>query len=77
VSYVPKEAVIAGFRIPVESVYNFNPTVHFIEAYRAVFYDLRVPSFQEFARMTIWAALAMMVGMFIFKKLEARFAEEL
>jgi ABC-type polysaccharide/polyol phosphate export permease len=51
--------------------------VHIVQAYRAVFYDLRVPSLPEFTRITVAAALAMIIGMFLFRKLEARFAEEL
>jgi lipopolysaccharide transport system permease protein len=77
VNYVPQSAEIAGFSLPVESLYNLNPMVHFVQAYRAVFYDLRVPSMPEFTRMIFAAALAMMIGMLIFRKLEARFAEEL
>ncbi len=77
INYVPEQAVIAGYAVPVESLYNLNPMVHFVQAYRAVFYDLRVPSLPEFTRMAFAAALSMMIGMFIFRKLEARFAEEL
>jgi lipopolysaccharide transport system permease protein len=77
VSYVPEVAVIGGLTVPVHSLYNLNPMVHFAQAYRAVFYDIRVPSGAEFLRMTLSAAVAMLVGMWIFRKLEARFAEEL
>ncbi len=77
VNYVPQSAEIAGLSLPVEGLYNLNPMVHFVQAYRAVFYDLRIPAIPELTRMIFAAALAMMIGMFIFRKLEARFAEEL
>lgn len=77
VSLVPDSHVFAGFEVPIGTIYNLNPMVHFTEAYRALFYDLRVPEAQTFLYMTLSAALSLAGGYALFKKLEARFAEEL
>jgi lipopolysaccharide transport system permease protein len=74
---VPESHVIAGFQVPIADIYNLNPMVHFINAYRAIFYDVRVPTASEYLWMTVSAAIAMAIGLTIFRKLEARFAEEL
>ncbi|MGI8425669.1 MAG: ABC transporter permease [Actinomycetota bacterium] len=76
-SLVPDFHVIAGTRIPIKDIYNLNPMVHFTEAYRAIFYDLKVPSAQSFVFMTIGATVSLLVGYTLFKRLEPRFAEEL
>lgn len=77
ITMVPLTKVLGGFQIPVRALYDLNPMVQFSEAYRAVFYDLRAPSVFLFGRMALSAILAMLVGAWIFRKLEARFAEEL
>ncbi|MEX0790242.1 MAG: ABC transporter permease, partial [Actinomycetota bacterium] len=74
---VPEHHVIAGFNVPIKMIYDLNPMVHFIGAYRAIFYDIRVPTASEYLIMTGWAVFAMLVGYGVFRKLEARFAEEL
>lgn len=74
---VPEHHVIAGLNVPIKMIYDLNPMVHFIGAYRAIFYDVRVPSGMEYLIMAGSAAAAMLIGMSVFKKLEARFAEEL
>jgi len=74
---VPDFHLIAGHKIPIKAIYNLNPMVHFTEAYRAIFYDLRVPDGQSFIYMIIGAAVSLIVGYALFKRLESRFAEEL
>jgi lipopolysaccharide transport system permease protein len=77
ISRVPETHRIAGVNVPFKTLYLLNPMVHFTEAYRAVFYDLRLPSAKTFLYMAISAGVAMAVGLWVFRKLEARFAEEL
>lgn len=77
IARVPDSHVILGFDVPIKAIYNLNPMVHFIGAYRDIFYDVRVPSAGEYLVMAASAALAMLSGLAIFRKLEARFAEEL
>lgn len=62
---------------PMRTVYLLNPMVHFIDAYRAIFYHVRMPSFASFGYMALSAATALTFGLWLFRKLEARFAEEL
>ena len=61
----------------MRTIYFLNPMVHFIEAYRAIFYHLRSPGAEQFFYMFISAAATMSFGMWLFRKLEAKFAEEL
>ncbi|HEX2053852.1 MAG TPA: ABC transporter permease [Actinomycetota bacterium] len=77
VERVPESHVILGFDVPIRAIYDLNPMVHFIGAYRDIFYDVRVPSGGEYLLMALAAGLAMAAGMAIFRRLEARFAEEL
>lgn len=77
ISLVPQSHTIAGFEVPIRTIYDLNPMVHFIQAFRALFYDLRVPDGSSFVYMTIGAGLALAIGFSLFKKLEGRFAEEL
>lgn len=72
-----QDAVVAGVNIPVVALYHLNPMVHFTEAYRAIFYDLKVPSAGTFGWMSLSSLVAMTLGWFTFRKLETRFAEEL
>lgn len=72
-----RDAVVGGARIPVRTIYQFNPMVHFTQAYRAIFYDGRAPEARTFGWMALSALIAVAVGWFTFHKLEARFAEEL
>lgn len=77
IALVPERHVIAGFNVPVRAVYDLNPMVHFTQAFRALFYDLKLPDASTFVYMTAGAGIALLIGFSLFKKLEARFAEEL
>ncbi|MGH2771853.1 MAG: ABC transporter permease [Actinomycetota bacterium] len=77
ITLVPESKVIGGMDVPVRGLYNLNPMVHFTEAYRNIFYDLKIPGAKEFLYMAVSAALSMVVGMAVFKRLEPKFAEEL
>ena len=72
-----RDAVVGGFHVPVIAIYRLNPMVHFTEAYRALFYDLRLPRASTFGWMTLSAAVSLAIGFWTFRRLEARFAEEL
>lgn len=68
---------VRGVMIPVDALYRLNPMVHFVDAYRALFYDVRLPLASTFGWMLLSAALSLAVGLWTFRKLEPRFAEEL
>lgn len=74
---VPRTAEVWGREIPVRTLYDLNPMVHFIEAYRDLLYDLRMPSLGHFLFMAASTTVALVVGWKVFGKLEPRLAEEL
>ncbi|MGQ0679151.1 MAG: ABC transporter permease [Actinomycetota bacterium] len=76
ISFV-RDAVVGGLDIPLKALYQFNPMVHFTQAYRSIFYDLKIPPAATFGWMALSAGIAMTVGWLTFRKLQDRFAEEL
>lgn len=58
-------------------LYTANPTVQFIEAFHHVMYDLRWPTFSNFAYLTVAAVLSLAVGLVMFHRFEGNLAEEL
>lgn len=75
--YVPRYAHVVGHRIPFARLYDLNPMVRFVGMYRNMFYDLRWPALTDLAYVTGAALLSVLIGRWIFLKLEPRFAEEL
>ena len=61
---------------PLLRVYQLNPLVRFVEAYRAVLYDLRFPAFNDVAYVSVWAVAVLALGLFVFHRLDRRLAEE-
>jgi ABC-type polysaccharide/polyol phosphate export permease len=59
------------------TVYKLNPMVRFVNAYRSCLYDLRFPTAQDLVFVTAWAVLMLVVGAYVFVKLEPKLAEEL
>jgi ABC-2 type transport system permease protein len=74
---VPRTAHVLGFEVPFATLYRLNPMVRFIEIYRNLMYDLRWPAAADVAYVTGVAIVSVLVGRWIFLKLEPRFAEEL
>jgi ABC-type polysaccharide/polyol phosphate export permease len=77
IGLVPKTAQLWGHEIPVRTLYDLNPMVHFIEAYRDLLYHLRMPSIGHFLFMAVATAVSLVFGWWVFGKLEPRLAEEL
>ena len=50
---------------------------YLIDGYRAIFYNKTMPNFRELLIAFIMGIILCVVGYFVFKKLEKRFAEEL
>jgi len=76
-SFVPERAHIFGAEIPFRRLYELNPMVRFIEAYRDLFYHLRYPPLVDIAYLLGASVLVLVIGRTIFLRLEPRFAEEL
>lgn len=58
-------------------VMKLNPMTHIINAYRDIFYYQQMPNMQNLGVLFAISFVLMIVGYFIFKKLQKGFAEEL
>jgi ABC-type polysaccharide/polyol phosphate export permease len=76
VRLVPETADVAGIEIPVRQIYELNPLVSMVGAYRDVLYDLRFPSFTDVGYFALWAVGLLAFGWWLFMRLEGRLAEE-
>lgn len=76
-SVVPQRADVAGLDIPVRTLYDLNPMVRFVVAYRDLLYDLRLPSLGDVAYLVVWSAAVLALGLLVFRRFEPRLAEEL
>ena len=61
----------------VLTLYNLNPMVHFVGAFRDCLYDLRFPSLTEWAVMVGVTLASLAAGIATFRKFTPRLAEEL
>jgi len=73
-SFVEDAATRTSF--PVLRVYTLNPLVRFVDAYRAVLYDLRFPALSDVLYISGWAVAMLALGLFVFHRLDRRLAEE-
>jgi ABC-2 type transport system permease protein len=77
ISYVAdKHPVILGWHVPLLRIYNLNPLVRLVTLYRDVLYDLRFPRLVDLAYVTVWSAALLVVGLWVFRRLDRRLAEE-
>lgn len=76
-SYVPVRAELFGHDLPVRSLFHLNPVVDFVEAFRAIFYDLRAPSLRLVAYLVLVSVVSLVFGMWLFSRMEGKLAEEL
>lgn len=58
-------------------VYTHLPMAVAVQLFRTLLYDGRYPTLAQFAYLAIWAALAVWLGWWTFRRLAPRFAEEL
>jgi ABC-2 type transport system permease protein len=59
------------------TLYNLNPLVRFVEAFRDVLYDMRFPPLDHLAYLVGISVASLAVGQAVFTRLEGRLAEEL
>jgi ABC-type polysaccharide/polyol phosphate export permease len=76
-SVVPRRAEVLGWDLPLRTLYELNPMVRFVEAYRDCLYNLRVPPLGDVAALLGVAVATLVAGMAVFNRLERRLAEEL
>lgn len=67
-SIVPKKLI---------PVFNLNPMTHVIECYRAVLYEKKIPELESLISSFALGMLFLVLGYFVFQKLQKHFAEEL
>jgi ABC-type polysaccharide/polyol phosphate export permease len=73
-SYVQDQLGTTGWKI---TLYNLNPLVRFVEAFRDVLYDLRFPPVDHLAYLVGVSLATLAVGQAVFNRLEGKLAEEL
>ena len=74
---VPGTHTILGVELPVRTIYNLNPMVQFVKAYRNLIYDLRFPSLGTVTFLVGVSVASLVIGRAVFGRFEARLAEEL
>jgi ABC-type polysaccharide/polyol phosphate export permease len=50
--------------------------VRFVDAYRAVLYDLRFPALSDVLYVSAWSVALLALGLYVFHRLDRRLAEE-
>ena len=60
----------------VRWILYLNPLTEIVEGYRDIFLYHQIPGFNALVYMIVVAFLVFIIGMFIFRKLEKGFAEE-
>jgi ABC-2 type transport system permease protein len=74
---IPKDIEVLGVTIPIRELLTLNPMAVFVDAYRAVLYDLTWPTVNQWAAMLAISAVTLALGAAAFRRLEPRLAEEL
>lgn len=76
ITTVPETWNVAGRSIPLREIYGYNPLVRLVSAYRDAMYSLRMPSWTTLGYIAIWAIGLVLVGQWVFNRLDHRLAEE-
>ncbi|MPY96147.1 MAG: ABC transporter permease [Acidimicrobiia bacterium] len=69
--------VEGGVSQRVLDLFNLNPLTRLMDCWRAVLYDLRFPAWGDVAYVAGFAAVCLVVGAFVFSRLQGRLVEEL
>lgn len=77
ITLVPEHKMVHGWDIPLRKIYSMNPMVKFVEIFRDLLYDMRVPSWTSVGYVSAWSIAVLAVGYMVFKHFEPRLAEEL
>ncbi|MFM7616468.1 MAG: ABC transporter permease [Actinomycetes bacterium] len=76
ITTVPETWKVAGRSIPLREIYGYNPLVRLVTAYRDAMYSLRMPAWDTLAYIAIWAIGLLLLGQWVFNRLDHRLAEE-
>lgn len=74
---VPESKELLGVDIALRSILTANPMATFVSAYRDLLYHLRFPSLGHWAILVAIAAVSLLLGSTVFRRLEPNLAEEL
>jgi ABC-type polysaccharide/polyol phosphate export permease len=77
VTLVPDHSKLLGLNVPTRFLIDLNPMTRFTEAFRALLYDLRLPSAGSIGYLVVWSGATLAAGWWFFKRFEGRLAEEL
>ena len=77
IDLVPVRHTIFGSDFPIRAVYELNPMVGFVESFRDLIYDLRLPPLGVVSYLMVVSIAVFAGGMYLFARLEGRLAEEL
>jgi ABC-2 type transport system permease protein len=76
-SVVPDTAELFGWQVPVRTLYDLNPMVGFVEAYRDLLYHLRFPTLGSIGYLVLVSLATLAIGVAVFRRFEPKLAEEL
>jgi ABC-2 type transport system permease protein len=68
---------LLGHPIPLLTLYKLNPMTRLVEAYRDALYDLRFPPLADVLYILGCGIVMLVIGWYVFNRLEGRMAEEL
>ncbi|MGI8685253.1 MAG: ABC transporter permease [Acidimicrobiales bacterium] len=77
ISLVPDRARIFGRILPARALFELNPMVGFVESFRDLLYNLRMPPLGTLVYLTCVSLAVFGAGLYLFGRLEGRLAEEL
>jgi ABC-2 type transport system permease protein len=77
ITLVPEHSHLAGMSVPTRALIDLNPMTRFTDAFRALLYDLHLPSAGTVAYLLVWSFGTLAAGWWVFKRYEGRLAEEL
>jgi ABC-2 type transport system permease protein len=63
------------FGLSILDIYKFNPMENFVELFRQLMYDNRFPDGQLWLSCSIWAIVALVIGVVVFQRSEKKLAE--
>ncbi|MEB0001341.1 ABC transporter permease [Cryobacterium sp. 10I1] len=66
-----------GTSITILDIYRINPLERFVAVFRQLLYDNRWPNGEDFLLCVVWSAVALVVGVWFFRKGEKGLAEAL
>lgn len=72
-----KTGPLLGTSFTVMDIYRLNPMDRFIELFRTLLYDNRMPDWGSVGVCAVWAVFSLAVGMWVFRRNETRLAEVL